>query len=170
MNFGPMHQSPIAAICARGSNLAQSKEKQNQMNAKGLLVLAAAFGLAGCATSAVQPQGSCELMAAQICSKAAEAQLSEGALAVSYTPRPDDAQVVPFVVPVFRTDGVLAAEVDCYAKTDSHTYSMVRSETAIAPSSDESVEFLRGRHLCADDGAYAGGAAPGAGLLADGGR
>ena len=141
------------------------------MNAKGLLVLAAAFGLAGCAASAVQPPASCELMTAQICSKAAEAQLSEGALAVSYTPpRPDDAQVVPFVVPVFRTDGVLAAEVDCYAKTDSHSYSMVRSEMAIAPSSDESVEFLRGRHLCADDCAYAEGAEQGAGLLADGGR
>jgi len=133
------------------------------MNAKGLLVLATAFGLAGCAASAVQPPASCELMAAQICSTAAEAQLSEGALAVSYTPRPDDAQVVPFVVPVFRTDGVLAAEVDCYAKTNSHTYSMVRSETAIAPSSDESVEFLRGKHLCADDGAYAAGAEPGSG-------
>jgi len=68
---------------------------------------------------------------------------------------------------VFRTDGVLAAEVDCYANTNSHTYSMVRSELAIAPSSDESVEFLRGRHLCTDDGDYAEGAAPGAGLLAD---
>jgi len=140
------------------------------MIAKGLLAFAAAFGLAGCAASAVQPQASCELMTAQICSEAAEAQLSEGALAVSYTPRPDDAQVVPFVVPVFRTDGVLAAEVDCYVNTNSHTYSMVRSEIAIAPSSDESVEFLRGRHLCADDGAYAAGAEPGAGLLADGRR
>ena len=140
------------------------------MNAKGLLVLAAAFGLAGCAASAVQPPATCELMTAQICSAAAEAQLSEGAMAVSYTPRADDAQVVPFVVPVFRTDGVLAAEVDCYANTNSHRYSMVRSEIAIAPSSDASVEFLRGRHLCADDGAYAAGAEPGAGLLADGRR
>jgi hypothetical protein len=141
--------------------------RSNQMNAKGLLVLAAAFGLAGCAASAVQPQASCELMTAQICSKAAEAQLSKGAMAVSYTPGPDDAHVVPFVVPVFRTDGVLAAEVDCYANTNLHTYSMVRSEIAIAPSSDESVEFLRGRHMCTDDGDYAEGAAPGAGLLAD---
>ena len=140
------------------------------MNAKGLLVLAAAFGLAGCAASAVQPHASCDLMTAQICSAAAEAQLSEGALAVSYAPKADDAQVVPFVVPVFRSDGVLAAEVDCYANTNSHRYSMVRTEIAIAPSSDESVEFLRGQHLCADDGAYAEGAEPGAGLLADGRR
>lgn len=94
-------------------------------------------------------------MRAQMCSRAAEAQLAEGTLAVSYPSRPNDARVVPMVVPVFRTDGALAAEVDCYINTDSHSYSVVRSELAIPPSSQESIDFLRGRHLCADDGSYA---------------
>ncbi len=50
----------------------------------------------------------------------------------------------------------MAAEVDCYANTDSHTYSIVRSDLAIPPTSQESaVDFLRDRHLCADDGSYA---------------
>ena len=131
------------------------------MNAKGLLVLAAAFGLAGCAASAVQPQASCELMTEQICSLAAETQLHDGALEVSYAFRPEEARVVPFVVPVTGKDGVLAAEVDCYANTDSHSYSIVRSDLAIPPESQESVDFLRDRHLCADESSYAKGERPG---------
>ncbi len=115
----------------------------------------AAIALAGCSEAAVRPQASCALMTAQICSRAAGAQLTSGALAVSYAFKPEDARVVPFVVPVFRKDGALAAEVDCYANTDSHSYSIVRSDLAIPPESEESVEFLRDRHLCADDGAYA---------------
>lgn len=123
---------------------------------RGLLGLAA-MALAGCSEAAVRPQPSCQLMTAQICSRAAEAQLQDGTLKASYSFRPEEARVVPFVVPVMKPDGVLAAEVDCYANTDSHSYSIVRSDLAIAPSSEESVDFLRGRNLCADDGSYAEG-------------
>ena len=140
------------------------------MNAKGLLVLAAAFGLAGCAASAVQPQASCELMTAQICSKAAEAQLSEGAMAVSYTPRAGRC-AGSAVRRAGVQDGRRAGGGSGLLR--QHEFAHVldgATEIAIAPSSDESVEFLRGQHLCADDGAYADGAAPGAGLLADGRR
>jgi hypothetical protein len=105
--------------------------------------------------SAIQPQTRCELMTAQICSRAAEAQMRSGALTVSYTFRPEDERVVLLVVPVFRQDGALAAEVDCYANTDSHSYSLVRSGLAIPPESQESVDFLRSRQLCVDKGSYA---------------
>jgi hypothetical protein len=114
-----------------------------------------ALALAGCSESAIQPQTRCGLMTAQICSGAAEAQMRSGALTVSYTFQPEDARVVPFVVPVFRQDGALAAEVDCYANSDPHSYSTVRSDLAIPPASQESVDFLRDRHLCADQGSYA---------------
>lgn len=113
----------------------------------------ASVALVGCATN--RPQPTCEPMVAQICSRAAEAQIQAGTLMVGYSSRPDEAQVVPFVVPVFRQDGVLAAEVDCYANTDSRTYSLVRSDLVIPPQSEESVDFLRSRHLCADEGSYA---------------
>ena len=63
--------------------------------------------------------------------------------------------MVPLVVPVIRQDGVLAAEVDCYVNTDSRSYSLVRSTLAIAPTSEESVDFLEARHLCSDHGSYA---------------
>jgi len=96
-------------------------------------------------------------MVAQICSSAAEAQLHDGTLMVGYSSRPEEEQVIPFVVPVFRQDGALATEVDCYANTDSHTYSIVRSELAIPPASQESVDFLRNLHLCADENSYAKG-------------
>jgi hypothetical protein len=121
-------------------------------NAFGFLF---AIALAGCSEVAVRPQPSCDLMTAQICSRAAEAQLHGGALAVRYAFEPEDARVVPFVVPVFRPDGALAAEVDCYANTDFHSYSIVRSDLAIPPESERSVDFLRERHLCADEGSYA---------------
>jgi hypothetical protein len=128
------------------------------MNPNTFTVLAlAAISLAGCSEAAVQPRSNCELMTAQICSRAAEAQLHDGTLTVSYSFRPEDARVVPFVVPVFRPDGVLASEVDCYANTDSHTYSIVRSDLAMPLASRASVDFLRDRHLCADEGTYAGG-------------
>ena len=113
----------------------------------------ALLGLAGCSTS--PPSLGCAPMVAEICSRAAEAQLHSGTLMVGYSSRPEDSQVVPFVVPVFRQDGGLAAEVDCYANTDSHSYSIVRSDLAIPPTSQESTDFLRSRHLCADEGSYA---------------
>ena len=120
----------------------------------GFLALVA-IALAGCSEAAIQPQSSCELMTAQVCSRAAEAQLHDGTLTVSYTLGHEEARVVPIIVPIFRQDGILAAEVDCYANTDSHKYSIVRSDLAIAPASRASVNFLRDRHLCADEGSYA---------------
>jgi hypothetical protein len=108
----------------------------------------------GCSESASRPQASCELKTALICSSAAEAQLHEGTLMVGYSSRPQEARVVPFVVPMLRQDGALAAEVDCYANTDSHTYSIVRSDLAIPPESEDSVEFLRDRHLFAEERSY----------------
>jgi hypothetical protein len=122
-------------------------------NAFGFLALAIA--LAGCSEIAVRPQPSCDLMTAEVCSGAAEAQLRSGALAVAYTFKPEDARVIPFVVPLFRQDGALAAEVDCYVNTDSHSYSIIRSALAIPPESEQSVDFLRERHLCAEEGSYA---------------
>ncbi len=113
-----------------------------------------AIALAGCSEAAVQPHSSCELMTEQICSNAAESQIEKGTFSVSYTFRPEEARVVPFVVPVMRPDGALAAEVDCYANTDSHSYSIVRSDIAIKPGSEASVDFLRDRHLCANQGYY----------------
>jgi hypothetical protein len=121
-------------------------------NTFGFLALAA-IALAGCSTNT--QQSSCKPMVAQICSSAVEAQLHDGTLTVGYSSRPEDSRVVPFVVPVFRQDGALAAEVDCYANTDSHTYSIVRSDLAIPPESQESIDFLSDRHLCADEGSYA---------------
>jgi hypothetical protein len=102
-----------------------------------------------------RPHLSCELMTAQICSGSGQAQLRDGTLTVGYSSLPDEARVVPFV-PVFRQGGVLAAEVDCYANTDSRTYSIVRSDLPIPPQSEESVDFLRSRHLCGDEESYAG--------------
>ena len=114
-----------------------------------------AIALTGCADAAIPRQPGCALMTAQICSSAAEAQLGGGAMTVGAAFRPEEARVLPFVVPVIRQDGVLAAEVDCYANTDSHSYSIVRSDLAIPPASEESVAYLRDRHLCADEGTYA---------------
>jgi hypothetical protein len=125
------------------------------MNTSRILAVGALIAIAGCSVSARQPQASCEVMTEPICSRVAETQLQDGTLTVRYASRPNDARVVPFVVPVFRTDGVLAAEVDCYANTDSSTFSMIRSDLAISPSSRESVDFLKDRGLCAEDGSYA---------------
>ncbi len=121
-------------------------------NTFGFLGLAV-IALAGCSTS--RPQLSCEPMVAEICSRTAEAQLHDGTLMVGYSSQPEEARLVPFVVPILRQDGALAAEVDCYVNTDSHTYSIVQSDLAIPPKSQESVDFLRDRHLCADEGSYA---------------
>lgn len=110
----------------------------------------ATIALAGCSEAAIQPVSRCEPKVAEICSSSAETQLRHGTLMVGYSFQPEEAQVVPYVVPVFRKDGALAAEVDCYANTDSRTYSVVRSDLAIPPASQESVDFLRDRHLCAE--------------------
>jgi hypothetical protein len=126
-------------------------------NTSRLLALAIAIALSGCSESASRQQASCELMTAQICSLAAESEIHDGALAVSFAFRPEEARVVPFVVPITGNDGVLAAEVDCYANTDSHSYSIVRSDLAIPPESQESLDFLRDRHLCVDESSYAKG-------------
>ena len=109
------------------------------MSSKGFRILAlATIALAGCSEGSNQQRSSCEPMVAQICSNAAEVQMHDGTLMVGYSSRPKEARVVPFVVPVFRQDGALAAEVDCYANTDSHSHSIVRSDLAIPPASQES--------------------------------
>lgn len=125
------------------------------MKSTKLLILAAFGALAGCsATPAKQPQPSCEVMTEPICARVAEANLDYSSGTVPNSPR-DHSRVVPFVVPIFRTDGVLATEVDCYANIDARTYAIVRSALAIPPSSRESVDFLRERRMCAENGLYA---------------
>jgi len=120
-----------------------------------------AIALAGCSELAQQPQSSCAVMVEQICSRAAAAQLLDGTLAVNYSSRPEEPQVVPLIVPVSQQNGALAAEVDCYVNTESRNISIVHSDLAIAPQSQESVEFLTSRHLCADSGSFAKGQDPG---------
>jgi hypothetical protein len=124
-------------------------------NVLKLLAIAAAIALTGCSESAIQSAASCKVITTQICARAAESQLRHGTLAISYTFQPEDARVVPFVVPVFDKKGTMAAEVDCYANTDSHSYSIVQSDLSIPPASEESVAYLREQRLCADDGSYA---------------
>src|SRR5215831_941822 len=120
-----------------------------------------AIALAGCSELTPQPQSSCEVMVEQICSRAAAAQVLDGTLAVNYSARPEEPQVVPLIVSVSQQNGALAAEVDCYVNTESRNISIVHSDLAIPPQSEESVEFLRSRHLCADAGSFAKGQDPG---------
>ena len=132
------------------------------MNKKSLVIqMIVAIALAGCSELAPQPQSSCEVMVEQICSRAAAAQVLDGTLAVNYSSRPKESQVVPLIVPVSGQNGDLAAEVDCYVNTESGNVSIVHSDLAIPPQSQESVELLRSRHLCADSGSYAKGQDPG---------
>ena len=126
------------------------------MKSTKLLMLAAVgAALAGCSATPKQPQPGCEVMTEPICARVAEAHLNDGSQTLRSSSPRNDSRVVPFVVPIFRTDGVLAAEVDCYANTDTRTYAIVRSEIAIPPSSQESVDFLKERHMCAQNGLYA---------------
>jgi hypothetical protein len=128
------------------------------MTRKSLVVqMVVAIAFAGCSELASAPQSSCEVMVEQICSRAAATQLLDGTLAVNYSSRPEEPQVVPLIVPVSQQNGALAAEVDCYVNTEARTFSIVHSDLAIPPQSQESVEFLRSRHLCADAGSYAKG-------------
>jgi hypothetical protein len=119
-----------------------------------------AIALAGCAELTPQLQSSCQVMVEQICSRAAAAQVLDGTLAVNYSSRPQQPQVVPLIVPVSQQNGALAAEVDCYVNTESGNISIVHSDLAIPPQSQESVNFLRSRHFCADSGSYANGQDP----------
>ena len=129
------------------------------MTSKRLVIqMFVAIAIAGCSELASPPpQSSCEVMVEQICSTAAATQLLDGTLVVSYSSRPEEPQVVPLIVPVSQPNGALAAEVDCYVNTESRNISIVHSGLAIPPQSEESVEFLRSRHLCADTGSYAKG-------------
>jgi len=128
------------------------------MTRKSLVIqMVVAIALAGCSELAPQPQSSCEVMVEQICSRAAAAQVMDGTLAVNYSSGPEEPQVVPLIVSVSQQNGALAAEVDCYVNTESRNFSIVHSELAIPPRSEESVEFLRSRQLCADTGSYARG-------------
>ena len=128
------------------------------MTKKSLVIhMVVAIALAGCSELSSPPESSCQVMVEQICSSAAAAQLQDGTLAVNYSSRREEPQVVPLIVPVSRQNGALAAEVDCYVNTESRSVSIVHSDLAIPPQSQESVEFLRSQHLCADTGSYAKG-------------
>jgi len=115
----------------------------------GVLALTTVF-LQGCSDLTSRQEAACELKATEICSDAAEARLHGAILAVNSTSRPQEAQVVPYVVPIFQPDGTLATEVDCYANTDLRTYSIVHSSIAIPPTSQKELSFLRAEHLCID--------------------
>jgi hypothetical protein len=146
----------MSFICSPTARESTESEDYEPMSSKAFRILGlATIALAGCAEAANRPLASCQPMVAQICSNAAETQLHDGTLMVGYSSQPEEERVVPFVVPVFRRDGSLATEVDCYANTDSHTYSIVRSDLAIPPASQESVDFLRDQHLCAYPGSFA---------------
>ena len=120
----------------------------------GVVALATVF-LQGCAGLTNRQEAVCELKVTEICSNAAKAQLHGAILPVNSTSRPQEAHVVPYVVPIFQPDGTLATEIDCYANTDSRTYSIVHSAIAIPPASQEELGFLRAQHFCTDkDGAY----------------
>jgi hypothetical protein len=139
----------------RSRERAEGEDYQSMRRKAFRIMVLATIALAGCSEAANQPLSRCEPMVAQICSSEVEAQLRDGTLLVDYSSRPEEARVIPLVVPVFRRDGVLATEVDCYANTNSHTYSIVRSDLAISPESKESVDFLKDQHLCVDQGSYA---------------
>ena len=115
----------------------------------GVVALATVF-LQGCSDLTNRQQAACELKVTEICSDAAEAQLHGAILPVNSTSRPQEAHVVPYVVPIFQPDGTLATEIDCYANTDSRTYSIVHSAIAIPPASQEELGFLRAEHFCTD--------------------
>ena len=115
----------------------------------GVLALATVF-LQGCSDLTNREEAACKLKVTEICSDAAGAQLHGAILAVNSTFRRQEAQVVPYVVPIFQPDGTLATEVDCYANTDLRTYSIVHSAIAIPPTSQEELGFLRAEHMCAD--------------------
>jgi hypothetical protein len=115
----------------------------------GVLALATVF-LQGCSDLANRQEAACELKVTEICLDAAEAQLPRAVVAVGKTSRPREARVVPYVVPIFQPDGTLATEVDCYANTDFHTYSIVHSAIAIPPTSQKELGFLRAEHLCTE--------------------
>ncbi len=108
------------------------------------------IALAGCSEQASQPYQACVLEVAQICTASAETQIA-AALRVADVTSPREAEVVPYVVPLVRPDGTLAAEVDCYANTDFRTFSIVHTAVAIPPKSRDAVDFLRDRHLCTGD-------------------
>ncbi len=117
-----------------------------------------AIALAGCSDQAVtasRQQSRCELMVADICSMAMQTRMLEGVMNASDTSKPDEARVEPFVIPLLLPNGRPAAIVDCYVNTDMRTFSLVHTEISIPPQSKEAIDYLRDRHLCADQESYA---------------
>jgi hypothetical protein len=115
---------------------------------RGLVL--AAIVLEGCSDLVNRQEPACELKVTEICLDAAGAQLPGAVVAVGNTSRTREARVVPYVVPIFQPDGTLATEVDCYANTDFHTYSIVHSAIAIPPTSQKELGFLLAEHLCTE--------------------
>ena len=119
------------------------------INLFGVLAPATVF-LQGCSDLTNPQEAACELKVTEICSDIAEARLHDAILAVNGTVRFQEARVVLYIVPIFQPDGTLATEVDCYAKSDLRTYSIVHSAVAIPPTSQRELGFLRDKHLCTD--------------------
>jgi hypothetical protein len=118
----------------------------------------AAIALAGCSDQTVtasREQPRCELMVADVCSRAMQSRMLEGGMNASDTSKPDEARVVPFVIPLLFPNGRPAAVVDCYVNTDMRAFSLVHTELSIPPRSKDATDYLRDQHLYADEGSYA---------------
>lgn len=118
----------------------------------------AAIALAGCSDQTVtasREQSACELMVADICSTAMQSRMLKGVKNASDTSKPDEARVEPFVIQLLLPNRRPAAIVDCYVNTNMRTFSLVHSELSIPPRSRDAIDYLRGQHLCADEGTYA---------------
>jgi hypothetical protein len=118
----------------------------------------AAIVLAGCfdqTVTAGREPSRCELVATDICSMPMQTRMLEGVVNASDTSKPDEARVVPFVIPLLLPNGRPAAVVDCYVNTDLRTFSLVHTELSIPPRSKDAIDYLRDQHLCADQGSYA---------------
>jgi hypothetical protein len=117
----------------------------------------AAIALAGCSDQTVtasREQPRCELMVADVCSRAMQSRMLEGGMNASDTSKPDEFLLEAFVVPISLPDRLPAAIVDCYVNTNTRTFSLVHSELSIPPRSRDAVDYLRDHHLCADEGSY----------------
>jgi hypothetical protein len=117
----------------------------------------AAIALAGCSDQTVtasREQPRCELMVADVCSRAMQSRMLEGVMNAGDTSKPDEARLEAFVFPLVLPDKRPAAIVDCYVNTDMRTFSLVHSELSIPPQSQDAIDYLRHQHLCADEGSY----------------
>lgn len=121
-------------------------------------LMLAAIALAGCSDQSVtagREPSRCELMATDICSMAMQTRMLKGVVNASDTSKPEEARVLPFVIPLLLPNGRPAAVVDRYVNTDLRTFSLVHTELSIPPRSKDAIDYLRDQHLCADQKSYA---------------